>query len=344
MLTLSPESFKRSNKIIPPNKNESHKITKHPVYDEKIYKSVPKSDKSRVVSNNNSGFKFPDRNNNTVNKNIFNMDVEKGYKIHDPNTVLWSVNSIETLKHGMNFINNHSLMQPLGHIVRYYINKNQSEDQEYKILMIGDVPSDFASRDVLILACICETRIKIRRNKSTVITDSMIYYSLGKIIREVVGLFVQHDIWELDYAETFMINTLTDILSFPSNPDARDYITTAYFLTKYIIKWMNISDNMLLKYLQSTYLKTQDIDLSILTAKQTREFMSVLQTKRRLYLRIFLLLSHILMKENIVNVSDWLDRNSNIETIQDLKYMLNNTLIEIFISITGYVIKNKDSR
>jgi hypothetical protein len=50
------------------------------------------------------------------------------------------------------------------------------------------------------------------------------------------------------------------------------------------------------------------------------------------------------MKENIVNVSDWLDRNSNIETIQDLKYMLNNTLIEIFISITGYVIKNKDSR
>ena len=91
--------------------------------------------------------------------------------------------------------------------------------------------------------------------------------------------------------------------------------------------------------MQTLQTRTQDLDLSFLNGKQIREFKSVFNTKRTLYLRIFLVLCDYMLKENTILNERWISIHSNISCHEDLKSMLNDMIMELVITITGYGIK-----
>ena len=88
--------------------------------------------------------------------------------------ILWTRKSINVLNKIMKHINNIKLMQPLGYIIRHYINKYQPYDSEYKILTV-DNRRQKINQDTLILAYTCEIHVKnyrIAKKKTPIQIDN----------------------------------------------------------------------------------------------------------------------------------------------------------------------------
>ncbi len=329
--------------------------TSHPKYNipPKLQKSPkpqksPKSPKPPVPSNQTNIKKVS--SNTRINKNNipsnkyfqgFGMINKNNHTNKENINILWSSNTIQTLRIIMKYINTHSLMQPIGHMVRYYINKHQPYDEEYKILTVGNV-SETINRDVLILAYVCEIRIKKKKKKNIIVTNKRIYSTLGEVINEVIDDIFRYDSWEPNYEEIFMINTISEMIGTSTKTNTRDLVTSAYHLTKRVITYIELSNNHIITYTETLFLRTQDLDISFLTPHQIREFTKIFRTKRRLYLRIFLVLAYHLIRENSVITRKWISNVTNIKNQEDLVNMLNNLIIELIITITGYGIKISD--
>ena len=408
MLTASPDYFKRTSKIIPPNSprpnrpntQKFYEPTHHPTYDISMprepvnpHKSRENKDKSpRNKSPKQSPRKNQERSNkipnirskqsprsirtfvdysqpqhphpkpqtkrnpnptlNTVTFTDKNNPINKEFPFMDGgwndeeslskprhHNILWSSDTLDTLKNIMEYINKHKLMQPLGHIVRYYINKYQPYDnKDYDILSVDTVPDDI-NREILILAYICEIHIKTRPLKNTIVSNSLIYISLGQIINEVLEDIFYYDRLEPTFEEVYMINIVNENISKTSTSQTRDIITSCYHLTKRIITYIELSQDHILVYMETLHLRTQDLDMSFLTGTQIREFLSIFQTKRSLYLRIFLVLSDYMLRERTILNNNWILTKASIIDKDDFVEMLDDMIMELVITITGYGIK-----
>ncbi len=363
MLTTPPGHFKRTSKILPPNspypsKNLNHSkpprnrkekryndtLTRHPAF----IPSPPKRHRHHRKSLRNRDQDYPnhgqrvtssDRNNppfRNFNGNMEGKDNLYSAEEKSKSNILWSSDSINTLKTLMDFINNHKLMQPLGHIVRYYINKYQPYDNEYKILSADTIPENI-DRDILIMAYICEIRIKTYHFQGTIVTDDMIYRSLGNIVHEVLDDLFDYSSWDLDYGEVYMINMLNNILPRDPTENTKDIITTSYYTTKHIMKYIEYSQNHILEFMGTLHVRSHDLDLSILTPFQIRECLNILNTKRKLYLRMLLVIAHHMLHLEISISNSWLFDRTKITNFGDFGIMLEDILMEIKIQNRWYV-------
>ena len=332
MINHSPDYLKRKSSILPPNS--------------------PKYINVSNVSNVSNIVNTP---------KIKHIDLSDTYDLSDTTSddrsilsddkhLLWSSDSILTLSLIMNTINNHKLMKPIGHIVRYYINKHQPYDDKYKIRSVDFIPQNL-DKKILILAYVCEIQIKKSLIYDTIITKNMIYSSIGKIFNEVIGDVFQYDSWELTYNEVFLINLLYDVLynggmsegTSKRKSKSRDIVTTSYFISKYIIKYIEHSKDSILYNISTGVVRSQDLDISLFTSKQIRDILDTLDTKRRLYFRLLLVICEYMLHFDVDLIIKRIFILTDISNQKAFSIMLNDMMLEIAISITGYIIKINES-
>lgn len=281
-------------------------------------------------------------------------------------SILWTAESVNTLKEIMDLVNKTKIMEPLGYIVKYYINKHRPREKEYNILTV-DVPAETISRDMMILAYICEIHIKKHHKESTVIFQDLIYRCFGRVIFDVINeIYIQSNNlynnsrnerirkdWPLSFDEMYLISTLNSVIG-SGTSESKSMILSAYFMTCQIME-LDRGTNLLL-FMETLCLRTEDLDLSVLTSEQIHAGMEVLRTKRKIYLRILLVLCDYLLHENVTqsvvthdNKSDrsgvtfgnnWLFSKSTINNNTELKNYLNDVAVEMIIALTGFLLIN----
>jgi len=225
-------------------------------------------------------------------------------------------------------------MKAMGHIAKYYIDHNGSND-EYNILTL-DVPPEDISRDLIILAYLCEIYLKKDLEANTVITDYMIYQSFPRVVSTVINQVYTYQEWMLNYNETYMINLVADIT--PSSlPNKKDIITCSYYITRQIIN-LHVH-HRILDQLDTLYTQAQDIDLSVISSEHRRNIMNILGVKRTLYLRIFLLLTARLIKEKTPLNQHLITVKTQMSNHQQFIVYIRDMIIETLITITGLFIK-----
>lgn len=249
------------------------------------------------------------------------------------NHLIWTTKSINTINKIMEYINSTKLMKSIGYIVKYYINKHSSKDAETSISTADDIK---INRDSLILAYVCELFIK-RKNPETVIilSKTTIYKAISGIISEVVTEIFSYKIHPLNYEEIYMLDVLSETLSSHKNDNIRDIIKSTYFITKYL---MNMNEAHGIYNMNTLVLHAQDLDLNILNEKIRREILSIMKTKRTIYLRILLVITNRMIKEKSVLAVPWCKRNIKIKNMTSLKNVLSDEIIELVLSVTGYII------
>jgi hypothetical protein len=366
MINTPPNYFKRNSSILPPNSSRyispnispdimsdiNINITKSPRQGSYQYDSDYSNSTSESATSNfnhthikkskesrSSMYELDDDINSVElldlsSDSLFNLNETK------KSNILWSSETIMTLFVLEDKINHHKLMQPLGHIVRYYINKHQPYDHEYKIRLVDTVPVAL-DKNILILAYICEIRLKNSLNFDTVITVEMIHSSIGKIIYEVISDIFRYDSWELSYEELFLVNLLSDILPLTKTARSREIITTAYYITRYIIRYINSSHNHIIDYISTAVVRAQEVNMSIFDSIQIRDCLSVMKTKRRLYLRLLIVICGYMLHANIDRIINIIFKQTEISNQRQFDIMLNDMMMEIIITITGYIIKTK---
>ncbi len=250
--------------------------------------------------------------------------------------ILWTSKTIKTLDLIMKHINNNKNMKAIGHIVRYYIDNYSTNTDEYNILTV-DVPTEDIGRDVMILAYVCEIYLKRDLEANTVITDFMIYQSFPQVISEVVNEVYSYDEWNLNYSETYLVNLVSE-LSPGSLDNKKNIITCAYYLTRQII--FLDSKYRILEALDTLYLQTQDIDLSVIPSQDKRNIMNILNVDRTIYLRILLLLVATLIKQKTVLDGTWFKSRSRVSNHSQLITYFNDMFVEMLITFSGLFIKS----
>jgi hypothetical protein len=281
---------------------------------------------------------YKDHDNNSIDSAEISGDSFSESYSSKKSNILWSSETIMTLSILENKINSHKLMQPLGHIVKYYINKHQTNSNEYKIRLIDNI-SEPIDKNILILAYVCELKLQNSMNFDSVITDRMVYSSFGKIIYEVISDIFRYDSWELSFDENFLVNLLSDILPSSKTSKTREIITTSYYISKYIIKYIEQSRDNLINYMPSSIAITQEIKISIFNSEQIRDCLNVMGTKRRLYLRLLMSICGYMLHEDIDRIISLIFKNTEIINQSDFNNMLSDMMMEITITITGYIIK-----
>ncbi len=360
MINTSPIYFKRNSSIIPPNypRNISSNISpdinisipKSPTYKSSQYNvdSYPLESSTRNFNHQHNKKSKESRSPTYELDNDIDavelLDLSSNSPLNlndtDKSNILWSSETIMTLFVLADKINHHKLMQPIGHIVRYYINKHQPYDHEYKIRLVDPVPVTL-DKNILILAYICEIRLKNSLNVDTFITVEMIHSSIGKIMYEVISDIFRYDSWDLSYDELFLVNLLSDILLLTKTPRSREIITTAYYITRYIIRCINTSHNHIIDYITTAVVRSQEVNMSIFDSIQIRDCLAVMRTKRRLYLRLLIVICEYMIHANIDRIINIIFKQTEISNQRQFDSMLNDMMMEIIITVTGYIIKSK---
>jgi hypothetical protein len=86
----------------------------------------------------------------------------------------------------------------------------------------------------------------------------------------------------------------------------------------------------------SLILKTEDLDISILNQKQILEIMEVLKTKKRIFVRILLVLSFDILREEDILNELWFHKNIIFTDYEEFKSVLSSPLIEVLIFLTSF--------
>jgi len=248
--------------------------------------------------------------------------------------ILWTNESISSLKNIMTVINKHKLMKPIGYLVKYYINIHQPIDIEYKIVTVDGTNSNI-SRDVMILACICEIRLRKKYKKTKIISGDLAYRSFGRVIYDVVDNLYRYHEWELGFGEVYIIN---DILSglYVKTEDSRHIISVSYYITKQI---MDLEQRgKIIQFMDTLVIRCEDMDLTFMTNKQIQDIMAVLKTKRKLYVKIWLVITEYLLRKKMPICQNFVYNITTIRHSQDFNDFMYDPIVDVLITVSASMI------
>jgi len=247
--------------------------------------------------------------------------------------IVWTSKSIRTADKIMTYINNTKLMKPLGHIIKYYINKHAPIDKDKIISTVDNIE---IKRDTVILAYVCEIYIrKFKPEIKLINSKSLIYKSIGKIIYNVTSEVFSYKSWSLNYEEIYLFSLMSEIF----NNNNNEIIKSSYFVTKYL---MSLDDSVLYN-ITSLISHAEDLDLNIFPVKIRREIMNILRTKRTLHLRIFCVISYHMIQEKSIITSKWTKRKMKLDNMDLFKECLSNDIIQLIISVTGHKLNSSSA-
>ena len=257
-------------------------------------------------------------------------------------TILWSEKSINTVNNIMLYLNGTKMIRPLGYMVKKFLDKYSTS--EFNITTVQDIMT--VPRDSIFLAYACEVYLKHHIEGDIVLSNKIIYKVLGKIIYEVINGFFSYRDWDLGFEETYLINLLSELYSSSvtnetkkNNEDkktdeTKETVRSCYFFTKQLIFLLDQNPN-LMYFMDGPIVKCQDLDLTLLTKQQNREILSILRTRRTIYLRLLLVIINEIIQENTTVNIIWIKQKTKIKSLHMLRDLLDNIIIQIIIIITG---------
>lgn len=259
--------------------------------------------------------------------------------------ILWTSKVIASLDSIMTSINKTILMRSMGYIVRYYINKYRSNDIDHRIVTMDQV---IIKKDVLILAYICEIYIASNDIKSDgariniMVSNKLTYEIIGKIIREVIDDIFVYQEWIINFNEGYMVNLVSDILvGTTDNKEIKSIITSAYYFTSYFIDLCRQTNDAILLASNSILVLADGIDISFISRADLREIMSVLGTKRKIYIRIFLLIADHMIRERSGVNKKWIHMRTHLRKERHFDRMMSDTVMELILTLTAKKIKDR---
>jgi hypothetical protein len=207
------------------------------------------------------------------------------------------------------------------------IDPEQITDGEFNLAFICELINSFSDKNkTLTLTKNMKKVKKIKRPKGFI----NVFFSFSAMLKYCIGNNFHLNFSKLDYKVFYISNVIKEIIA-PEKKNS-DILTLPYFLTKELMKF----DYKLLYNNTSLILKTEDLDLSILNRKQILEIMEVLETKKRIFVRILLVLSfEILREEDILNEL-WFHKNIIFTDYDEFKSVLSSPLIEVLIFLTSF--------
>lgn len=332
MFSAGFSNLKRNDRIIPPD-------SVYPGHsNSKKYQKSP-SEQKRLENTIEGG------NNTTEGKKKHEKTERKVKKLSK--TILWTGETISTLKKIMAYINETKLMPSIGYLVRQYV-LSHDKYSEYRIMAI-DCDTQDLRKDILILAYICEVYLEKNYEETKLImTDKLIYRTFGKIISEMIRNTFSYDDWILSFREMYMINLIGETLS-PDYKNQSDLVPevvrSSYFSIKYLMSLLNhpkSSEPEILYSMVVLYLRCEELDLSLFTDRQIKDFLDIIGTKRKLFLKIFIVMSNYMIRRKTALGASWLLDITKLSDLNGLKTMMTDPLMEFLLVMSGNIIKVRD--
>ena len=273
---------------------------------------------------------------------LLNLDYLRNKKIlkYDNHKIVikWDNKSIHALDEIMNIIMKSKLMELFGYIVQTYIEMHEyfKNFNDYTLDTVEKQKN--INENILMLGYVCELYISKNKKNKKYMTKNLVYFSFGKILYEIISNIFLYNIPRLQYTETYIVRLVNEIIVKTPNIHTQQMVISAYFLTKYLI-----SNNNMFSLMNILMLRTEELDITILTPKQSRDIMNTLGTKRTLYLRIFLVLSEHRIREKFMIANVWYKVKFNIRNKNDLCLLLEDVIIEIIICLVANYIIYEDN-
>ena len=256
-----------------------------------------------------------------------------------PDRVIWTDKAITALNEIMNIVNESKLSEPIGYIVQEYVNSHYVLDFDGYVIITENGKIELEG-EIKMLAYVCET-YTIKKNKKN-IGSKRLYNTLGRIINNVINNISLYSITGLKYTELYVVRLINEVIVEHPTMYTQQIIITVYFLTKYLI-FLTQNNDYIFEFMDILITRTQELDISILTPKQTREIMDIFKTSRRLHLRIFLVLSYHMIREKSVVGIIWYNLKFRIKNKEDLSSLLEDVIIETMICLVANIIIESSS-
>lgn len=258
----------------------------------------------------------------------------------------WESNAIKAALRIMKFLKKSKLMESIGHIFQNYIetldglNILYNSIDDYIINMNEN--GIFIDKNEKIMIYVLEINInktKYKKNKNK-ITKSMVYNAFGNIIYEMInGMFITSmksaTLHSTTYKESYLLNFISQVLVNKSNELTISILKSTYYIAG-LLAFLN--KNNILQCMDTTMTQSQDLDIHILTNDQIRNVKEIFNTKKTIYVRILLILSNHMIRENSNIDPIWLKSKTSIKNNKDLIEMFDNIVIETLISLTGEIV------
>lgn len=271
--------------------------------------------------------------------------------------ILWDEESISVLNKIVKFLKRSNLGRILEYLANLYI------DEHYSILKLNQYGMSFSKGYIVDanlitdgeykLAFICEIyQLKKLKDIDHTISEKTIYESLSEMIQYNLDLIFSINVGHPNYKEIYLTSLLKEVLygmtkSYSVKQGVKikvrkdkiiDQINYAYYMIREII---DVNNDLSVFHLGGLITETENLDLSILTNQQIRNILKILNTKRRIYLRILLILSYEIIKKNYSSEKDFI-KSFVFKNYEDLCYCLNNSLNQTVLLISVYkIIKNE---
>jgi hypothetical protein len=245
----------------------------------------------------------------------------------------WTMEGINAVNEIMDMINTSPLMEPMGFLVQQYIEMESLSNDSFKdyTILINDKP--IKDTDNLLLAFVCENYLKKIPSKD--ITRKKVYRAFGKIILTVIKDTLLYPVTTLQYKELYVVNLVNDVLVPRPTQLTGQIISSCYFLTKYLIYVLRYDNKYLLDFMETLLTQTQDLDITILTPEQQRNIKTVLDTKRTMHLRIFLLFSYNMIRERSPIKAEWFKKKLKLSDKKGFQMVTDDIVMETIICLVA---------
>ena len=251
----------------------------------------------------------------------------------DNNGIEWNKKAVIALHEIMDIINNTKLMEPIGYIVQKYIDNNYNNLNFDNYTINTKNERKKVKDEIKMLAYVCETYM-IKRKWTKANSEKIVYNAFSRIIHNVITNIPMYNIKDLQYTELHTVRLVNEIIVKHPTMYTQQIIISVYFLTRYLID-VETENNNLFGFMDTLILKTQDLDITILTPRQKREIMETLKTKRKLYLRIFLVLSYHMIREKSAIDTLWYGVKFKIKNSMDMINLIEDVMMETLICLVA---------
>lgn len=268
--------------------------------------------------------------------------------------IKWSLKLIEELKQIVSYLKKNEIGGILEQLANFFLNKHlkyldiknysmgfseqldpsQITDGEFRLAFICELINSYPDKNKTVSLGKKKKKVKkIKRPKGFV----NVYFSFSAMLKYCIGNNFKLSREKIDYKGFYLTNILKNII-IPENKQS-DVLTLPYFLTKELM-FICREDSKKIYKNSSLILKTEELDLTILTKKQIGEILNILNTKKTIFVRILLVLAFETLREDDILNELWMHKNIIFGNYEDFISVVTSPLIETLIFITHFQISN----
>jgi len=277
--------------------------------------------------------------------------------------IKWSVKLVNELVEIVSYLKKNKIGEILESLGNYFISEHVKylKIENYTMEFSEEIDTTKISDGEFKLAFICELiNSSSDKNKSFALTNKKknkirkikrkkgfdnVYSSLSEMLKFCLGYKLKLTNITMNFESFYLTSILKEILipeiKFKNKDDPNlEILSLPYFLTRELLEIDKIREDILYSN-TSLILETQNLNLSILSKKQIREILDILNTKKTIFVRILLVLSfEVIRIENILSPL-WLTRSICFNDYENFISKITSPLNEVCIFLTSFRIMHE---